>query len=1546
MAQVEVLAGGMHSDEDSSDDDRMNDGTALPVVTMPGAFGCNGQGLEASKLGSLLNEQAVGSAEQGAAVDDDVSSDEDMPEANGAPASPEKTEAALGAAVRGAPAGREGTATPGMSMTEASEVDAALDGLASDETKMQCLDPSKLDELLDEDAGGAGHVAQMDDDDMSDDDTPLASYPAPCRNNVPGQSAKGQPTVASKHAECKAKIAELQKLKDQRLQQEDYMGAHEAKQLIQEQEQKLQVLRQELDSMPTPSRSPRGPRVSTTIVAPSKPAIPAPDVASALAPASASASATEEGHSNSPAASAAGSAASADGEGGSESFSEDISSWQQVPGQPDMVQLENDEPGKLPFMLPSAVFDRLYPYQRTGVAWMARLLQRRQGGVLADEMGLGKTIQICALLNGARKAGATHALLVLPVTLLDQWAKEARVWCPGWPVYTYHGSQYQRNKALRGIRRPLGGLLLTSYSLMSMSSNGSNLQDLLQLLIHDAPEPTGRKRGRKAGDGKSRRVRQKLDGDDEYLEFEESEDEVVEPEMPGGGDLPAVGSCRPWDLVICDEAHKMKNMSSLLAKSLRKLSSNCRILLTGTPVQNALQDLWALMDFAQPGLLGNHATFVKTFSDPIDRGSVKGAKPWAVELKRHLSEQLRALMAPYLLRRTKQAAGLMGGVAVAGADDEMESEPCVGEARKLPPKKEAIVWLYPTEEQMSFYQKVLGESEVIREASSKQKMGFEVFRAIGLLKQLCNHPMFLLPDFRPQKDWSKFLQELSVEPLEAEADETEPTADDSMDAAQTGEDVEDPSDLSSDALAMSAGAGEEEEEAGPVSSAVEAMIKELPRHPEALLQQSAKLRCLAELLPALAARGHRTLVFSASKKMLDLIQVCCLKPRGLRCLRVDGDTDAPTRAMKVKKFNTQQDRFQCMLLTTAVGGVGLNLTSADRVILVDPSWNPASDAQAVDRAFRIGQTKEVRVYRLVMSGMIEDKMFRLQVFKMGLTRSALEVEQQERYFTNREIRALFEWVDPSLGETRQMLENKHGKDPDAVVESAAAEDGGQAGGDDQGWLKAGPAVGLSNFSLLGQASEEDGNHDEEFFAQVAEAKEKLDAADAKLQQKQQQREQAEADREQAVAELEKMNASLEEHKERRQAAEETAKLKRSELAQARRLESTAQLRLDKSLKQTHVFGDKQAQAQQAYETLERAAECSSSVAEEASQNADSAHQAFINALADAEKQLGIVDDRGRATNNGAADAALDRIRKAHKALAKLRKDLDAGSTRQKEYEVAEEDLIKADSQVAEAECVAKVTSPGDAAMCKETEMVQRCREREKSRIEGVVSKAQERADASRNAVGDAVQVFAEAGNWFAESLVKTQNRPVKMDQVKAAVTATKAVFRPLKSSWDAVKKARNAQAKALGQRRLAKAKVAQASVSVAEAKLQARSAEEEHAEAEKEEGQLKQDRTDREAAMAAAEVAKAMAEREEADVKTRRDELKGALPAAKEAVKAAQKAEKEANAERQALHATCNKREREQEKLEEAKSTAVRNLKVEEYDSQQVQKAYDSQRGL
>ncbi|CAE7227557.1 ercc6l [Symbiodinium sp. CCMP2592] len=795
-----------------------------------------------------------------------------------------------------------------------------------------------MSDSADEAAGEAAPKEETKDDDTpmpdssedaatatakADESETFASPPKIGRSSVASGHSSATPrrrSIAAQVAECKAKISELQRLKMQRLEEEDYIGAHEAKQEILAHEQNLQTLR--LEAMPTPAR---GEELKDEDVEGRRLENEAAEVA-----------------------------------------------WRPDPGDTNLVRLEALQAEGPTFTLTVDIFDRLYPYQQKGVAWMARLWQKGHGGVLADEMGLGKTIQVCALLNGARKAGATHALLLMPVTLLDQWSREARLWCPGWPVYTYYGTAAQRAKALRGLRRPMGGLLLTSYSLLS------NCEDLLEVQVEDVPEPTHR-RGRKPG-GEKPSKRRKLDDDDGCDEACDSEEEPLEPELPGG-ELPALGSRRSWDLVVCDEAHRMKNMSSLLAKSLRKLKSSCRILLTGTPVQNALQDLWALMDFAQPGLLGNHATFVKNFSEPIDKGSVRGAKVWAVELKKHLAEQLRALIRPHLLRRTKVNAGLTGASEVAEDVDfeeaESEEKDIEGVVTKLPSKRETIVWLVPSDEQKAAYKKVLEDSEVIKEACVKSKLGIEVFRAIGLLKRLCNHPLLLLP-MPTVKDWANLLQE-----VQASAEEQEATNETSDEQKEDGTATE----------------TADQQDDAQCGQDVESLLKALSRSHQDVLLQSSKLQCLARLLPELASQGHRTLVFSQSVKMLDLVQICCLKPHGLRCLRIDGQTDAQARAEKVSKFNNQPDRFQCMLLSTAVGGVGLNLTAADRVVIVDPAWNPATDAQAVDRAYRIGQNKEVRVYRLIMSGLIEDKMFRLQVFKMGLTRTALEADQQHRYFT-------------------------------------------------------------------------------------------------------------------------------------------------------------------------------------------------------------------------------------------------------------------------------------------------------------------------------------------------------------------------------------------------------------------------------------------------------------------------------------------------------------------------------------------------------------------
>jgi len=1143
-------------------------------------------------------------------------------------------------------------------------------------------------------------------------------------------------------------------------------------------------------------------------------------------------------------------------------------------------------------------------------------------------------MEVCALLNGARKSGATHALLLLPVTLLAQWAKEARTWCPGWPVHIYYGGAAQRAQALRRIRRPEGGLLLTTYSLIS------NVEELLGIDVDECPSP--KKKGRKllafgekrakAGEAK----RQRLDDDegDEYAEFDQ---EPTEAEIPESG-LPRTGLSKPWDIVVCDEAHKMKNISTLLGKSLRQLNSKCRLLLTGTPVQNALQDLWSLMDLAQPGLLGNHATFVKTFSDPIDRGSVRGAKVWAVELKKHLAEQLRGIISPYILRRTKLGTGLQGGSGDDTADPEAAGETGVdGEAvvKKLPPKKETVIWLMPSEEQVSAYQKVLEKSEVIREACQKGKLGLEVFRAIGLLKRLCNHPALLLPT-QKAGSWGELLTQAMTE--------GDPEA--GQECALAGEGAD-------ESLTMAGASGQDDARGG---RPVEMMLRKLSRSRTDLLEQSAKLRCLASLLPALAARGHRTLVFSSSVKMLDLVQICCLKPNGLRCLRIDGQTDPSQRAEKVDKFNREDKRFQCMLLTTTVGGVGLTLTGADRVILVDPAWNPATDAQAVDRAFRIGQTKEVRIYRLIMSGLIEDKMFRLQVFKMGLAKTALESDKTQNYFTSREIRALFEWTDPSEGETLKMLNEKHGKDSDEAVEQAAQEDGSG-----EGWFAAGPTRGLSDFTgLYGTLTQAEEEEDEDCAAQVAEAKEKLGAADEKLRTATEAKQEAEDKRDQIMKDIQSTSDSLQLTAEKRSLADDALREARSALTLARREEVAAQQRLERAGKVQANSQDALNRSQDGAQNMSEMAEAAATAAEESLTAARSSDEAFLKALADVEAQVGLVGVGGRAVGDVVVDASAEKVRKAQRACEKVRSTTEAMLARQGELDSLEDELSRAEraeveaavanakfehGAAGEAEESAAGSANAQAAIARKgAELTLKNREKEKQKIEQSHTKAQQKAEAAREAVVAAVAALAEAGVAYAESFQKAQARQVKADQVKAAQQATKATLRQLTSVLQALKRSREAWGKALTLKRRAVAKAASAATSKVASSLSQTGAATEYSQALATEAQRRDRRAAAETDLAAAEAQRTAAEAEDAEAKRRRDELKAALPRAKEEIRLAKAAEKEAMQERQSLHAACNKVEKAHVQLEEAKNTSLQTLQAEEYDPNQVEQAYEHKR--
>ncbi|WP_307082310.1 DEAD/DEAH box helicase [Streptomyces canus] len=310
-----------------------------------------------------------------------------------------------------------------------------------------------------------------------------------------------------------------------------------------------------------------------------------------------------------------------------------------------------------------------------------------------------------------------------------------------------------------------------------------------------------------------------------------------------------------WGMVVADEAQHVKNPYSATARELRSIGARARVALTGTPVENNLSELWAILDWTTPGLLGRLGAFRARYAQAIESGQDPAA-----------AERLARLVRPFLLRRRKSDPGI---------------------APELPPKTETDRAVSLTQEQAGLYEAVVRETLAeISAADSMVRRGLIVKLLTGL-KQICNHP-------------AQFLKE------------------------------------------------------------------EQPR----IVGRSGKLELLDELLDTIVAEGASVLVFTQYVRMARLIEEH-LAARGLPSQFLHGGTPVARREAMVRRF--QEGEVPVFLLSLKAAGTGLNLTRAEHVVHYDRWWNPAVEAQATDRAYRIGQTRPVQVHRLIAEGTVEDR---------------------------------------------------------------------------------------------------------------------------------------------------------------------------------------------------------------------------------------------------------------------------------------------------------------------------------------------------------------------------------------------------------------------------------------------------------------------------------------------------------------------------------------------------------------------------------------------
>lgn len=357
-----------------------------------------------------------------------------------------------------------------------------------------------------------------------------------------------------------------------------------------------------------------------------------------------------------------------------------------------------------------------------------------------------------------------------------------------------------------------------------------------------------------------------------------------------------------FDCVFLDEGHKIKNKDALVTQAVKQVKSPIRFVITGTPIQNNLGELWSIFDFVNPGLLGSYSTFQEEFENKIKSSKTEKEK----QASYHHSVMLRSMIEPFIMRRMKNMID-----------------------HKLPNKIDKVIFVSFSDKQYQLYCNTL-ESKRFKNCAIK---GFSsncsFLTAITFLRKICNHPVLISNSSFDDYEFGK-------------KDETETVAE---------------------------------------------VTYKLPY--KELVEDSAKLKVTFDMLDKWYGENEKVLLFFQSVKMLQLAASALSSYRSnYKYFIMTGATPLKIRTDLISTFNSDPNTF-IFLLTTRVGGLGINLTGASRVIIYDPDWNPSTDNQAKERIYRFGQKSDVEIYRLITRETLEEKIYQKQIYKDCLSKKIL-----------------------------------------------------------------------------------------------------------------------------------------------------------------------------------------------------------------------------------------------------------------------------------------------------------------------------------------------------------------------------------------------------------------------------------------------------------------------------------------------------------------------------------------------------------------------------
>ncbi|XP_038691131.1 protein CHROMATIN REMODELING 4-like isoform X2 [Tripterygium wilfordii] len=486
----------------------------------------------------------------------------------------------------------------------------------------------------------------------------------------------------------------------------------------------------------------------------------------------------------------------------------------------------------------------LFPHQLEALNWLRKCWLRSRNVILADEMGLGKTVSACAFISSLyfEFKASLPCLVLVPLSTMPNWLAEFSLWAPKVNVVEYHGCAKAR-------------AMIRQYEWHASDPKGLNKKTFsykFNVLLTTS--------------------------------------EMV---LADSSHLRGV----PWEVLVVDEGHRLKNSESKLFGLLNSFCFQHRVLLTGTPLQNNIGEMYNLLNFLQPASFPSLSSFEEKFNDLTTAEKV---------------EELKKLVAPHMLRRLKK--------------DVM---------RNIPPKTERMVPVELSSIQAEYYRAMLTKNYQILRNIGKGVAQQSMLNIVMQLRKVCNHP-YLIPGTEPDSGSVEFLHEMRI-------------------------------------------------------------------------KASAKLTLLHSMLKVLYKEGHRVLIFSQMTKLLDILEDYLNIEFGPKTYeRVDGSVSVADRQTAIARFNHDKSRF-VFLLSTRSCGLGINLATADTVIIYDSDFNPHADIQAMNRAHRIGQSNRLLVYRLLVRASVEERI--LQLARKKLMLDQLFVNKSE---SQKEVEDILRWGTEEL----------------------------------------------------------------------------------------------------------------------------------------------------------------------------------------------------------------------------------------------------------------------------------------------------------------------------------------------------------------------------------------------------------------------------------------------------------------------------------------------------------------------------------------------------